>query len=259
MIPMAPEPASARDALRAARGARPARRSSARGGEAVEEEAVPEDAAASRASLMEAFAARDRERADLREADRQRRKEERRRERREAAKVAAAANVAAERSDDLLRSKRERKSQASLNSGAAPLNSAGRRAAESARGDAPPRSARGAAPLRSARRPARSAATPLRSARGDAPRRPDSREVLSARNDVERAELWRELGDYANAIRSAKDADGAPTRRSATRIAGDATDGPGTARSLASSASDAVFLTEKRPRSKRSRFRDRNR
>ncbi|KAH8059024.1 hypothetical protein JL722_5572 [Aureococcus anophagefferens] len=167
------------------RGARPraALFGAAAAVEAVEEEAVPEDAAASRASLMEAFAARDRERADLvkilspgkgggggaeadadaaarrearraREADRQRRKEEkRRRERREAAKVAAAANVAAERSDDLLRRQR--------------------------------------------------------------------------------------LDD--------------------AQLAGDATDGPGTARSLASSASDAVFLTEKRPRSKRSRFRDRNR
>ncbi|KAK7239175.1 hypothetical protein SO694_000273110 [Aureococcus anophagefferens] len=303
MIPMAPEPASARDALREQLAARDrsAGRLGAAAAEAVEEEAVPEDAAASRASLMEAFAARDRERADLaREADRQRRKEEkRRRERREAAKVAAAANVAAG-ADDLLR------------------------------------------------------------ARGDAPRRPDFREVLSARNDVERAELWRELGDYANAIRSAKDADGAPTvrfpenydevvklmnrrdlgeggdaagrswaasslragvgracgsgdfarykgvlddgaqeermvlglatierldrelrrvqakaravrdlgalaaasqppRLDDAQLAGDATDGPGTARSLASSASDAVFLTEKRPRSKRSRFRDRNR
>ncbi|KAH8085638.1 hypothetical protein JL720_7630 [Aureococcus anophagefferens] len=237
---------------------------------------------------MEAFAARDRERADLaREADRQRRKEEkRRRERREAAKVAAAANVAAERSDDLLR-----------------------------------------------------AATPPE--RGATRRGGPTPEVLSARNDVERAELWRELGDYANAIRSAKDADGAPTvrfpenydevvklmnrrdlgeggdaagrswaasslragvgracgsgdlsrykgvlddgvqeermvlglatierldrelrrrqRLDDAHLAGDATDGPGTARSLASSASDAVFLTEKRPRSKRSRFRDRNR
>lgn len=384
MIPMAPEPASARDALREQLAARDRARAAlfgaAAAAEAVEEEAVPEDAAASRASLMEALAARDRERADLvkilspgkggggdaeadadaaarrearraREADRQRRKEEkRRRERREAAKVAAAANVAAERSDDLLRSKRERKSQASLNSarGAAPL--------KSARGDVPPRSARGDAPPRSARGDA-----PLRSARGDAPRRPDSREVLSARNDVERAELWRELGDYANAIRSAKDADGAPTvrfpenydevvklmnrrdlgeggdaagrswaasslragvgracgsgdlarykgvlddgvqeermvlglatierldrelrrvqakaravrdlgalaaasqppRLDDAQLAGEATDGgPGTARSLASSASDAVFLTEKRPRSKRSRFRDRNR
>ncbi|KAH8067889.1 hypothetical protein JL721_7105 [Aureococcus anophagefferens] len=302
MIPMAPEPASARDALREQLAARDRARAALFGAaaavEAVEEEAVPEDAAASRASLMEA-----------READRQRRKEEkRRRERREAAKVAAAANVAAERSDDLLRSKRERKSQA-------PLTRA-RRAAEQRAGDAPLK-ARGATRRRGARgaprRRAR-AATPLgrrpRSS-GDAPRRPDSGgrdgaptvrfpgnydEVVKLMNRRDlgeggdaagrswaasslRAGVGRACGsgDFAR-YKGVLD-DGAQEERmvlglatierldrelrrvqaKARALAGDATDGPGTARSLASSASDAVFLTEKRPRSKRSRFRDRNR
>ena len=66
-----------------------------------------------------------------------------------------------------------------------------------------------------------------------------------------KARAVRDLGALAAASQ--------PPRLDDAQLAGDADGGPGTARSLASSASDAVFLTEKRPRSKRSRFRDRNR
>jgi len=41
--------------------------------------------------------------------------------------------------------------------------------------------------------------------------RPGTGDGIAAKNDRERAELWKELGDYANSIRAATDADGTPT------------------------------------------------